>query len=89
MARKSDQMPFTVLYATGASCGSSNSSFKPLTAAWKNRSAMRVPNVSPEKRVKALMYSDALANASTKCMSAVKMRTQVQKGLKSSGPRSL
>ena len=56
MARKSYQTPFTVLYATGASCGSSNSSFKPLTAAWKNRSAMRVPNVSPEKRVKALMY---------------------------------
>ena len=89
VARNTDQMPLTILYATGASWGSLNSSFSPFTAAWRKRSAMRVPKVSPEKRVNALMYSDALAKARTKCMSAVKMRTQVQKGLKSSGPRSL
>jgi hypothetical protein len=69
-ARNTDHTPLTVLYPMGASCGSSNSCFKPFTAAWKNRSAMSVPKVSPEKRVKAWMYSLALTSAKIKCMRA-------------------
>ena len=85
-ARNTDHTPLTVLYPMGASCGSSNSFFKPFTAAWKNRSAMSVPKVSPEKRVNAWMYSLALTSAKIKCMRAVKMSTHAQKGRKSSTP---
>ena len=72
----------------GASWGSLNSSLRPFTAACKKSTAMRVPKVSPLKRVNAWMYSLALTSASTKCIKAVKMRTHAQKGRKSATPTS-
>ena len=88
-AKNTLQIPFTVRYPTGALAGSSNSCFRPFTAAWKNRSAMRVPKVSPENLVKAWMYSLALTAANTKCIKAVKISTHAQNGRNNASPISL
>ena len=70
VARNTDQMPLTILYATGASVGLLELVLQPLHRGLEEEKRDEGSKVSPEKRVNALMYSDALAKARTKCMSA-------------------